>query len=302
MLIRCLFLMLACWQSTFLLAQSNNLSVCDVPSKNCLTWVNGELGNVKPYSMQWYNYKLLQLDSLISIKQFNELKRELSSLKVNRKLPPMFSVHMRIYQAKLDLIDGNKSHAKKLLKLSLKDLQQLNQSFYSPLRMIQIANLMQDLEQYAQSLTLLEKIKTDFENSRDIYLKLDLYGNLGHVHRHLKNYDAALANYKLSLEFAIELGNEQQISTLYAHVARMYQATNQLELAELNFVKALAHAEKDAQSSTVMNSKINLALFYVQQLELDKAQVLTNEIDGEKIEIHQKDKWKVINDTLKTGQ
>jgi len=302
MLIRCLFLMLACWQSTFLFAQSNNVSVCDVPSKNCLTWVNGELGNVKPYSMQWYNYKLLQLDSLIAIKEFNELKRELNSLKVNRKLPPMFSVHMRIYQAKLDLIDGNKSHAKKLLQLSLEDLQQLNQSFYSPLRMIKIANLMQDLEQYAQSLTLLEKIKTDFESSRDIYLKLDLYGNLGHVHRHLKNYDAALANYKLSLEFAIELGNEQQISTLYAHVARMYQATNQLELAELNFVEALVHAEKDAQRSTVTNSKINLALFYVQQLELDKAQVLTNEIDGEKIEIHQKDKWKIISDTLKTGQ
>ncbi|MFQ3192823.1 MAG: hypothetical protein ACI936_003977 [Paraglaciecola sp.] len=33
---------------------------------------------------------------------------------------------------------------------------------------------MHDLKQYVQSLALLERIETEFQNSRDLYLKLEL--------------------------------------------------------------------------------------------------------------------------------
>jgi hypothetical protein len=48
-----------------------------------------------------------------------------------------------MYQAKLNIIDGNEEQAKTLLTRSIENLQQLNQSFYSPMRIINIANLMQ---------------------------------------------------------------------------------------------------------------------------------------------------------------
>jgi tetratricopeptide (TPR) repeat protein len=273
-----------------------------MPSKNCLTWVRAELGNVKPNSMYWYKLKLMQLDSLMIIKEFRLLKQNLRAFNNKRKLPPMFSTHLNIYRAKLYLIDGNRDQAITLLKLSLEDLQHLNHAFYSPMRMVNIANLMQNLEQYAPSLALLEHLETDFENTKDLYLKLELYGNLGHAHRLLKNYDNALTYYKESLEFAMKLGIEQQIATLHDHVGGMYKATNQIELAELSFIEALTHAEKDAQNSTINHAKINLAFFYLQQLELDKAQMLTKEIDASKIEPHQQKKWKAIHNALNTGQ
>jgi tetratricopeptide (TPR) repeat protein len=297
-----LFLIAVCWPSSSSFAQKNTISsACDMPSKNCLTWVTEELGNVKPNSIQWYSLKLMQLDSLITIKEFTLLKQQLSIFNDNLKLPPMFSTHLNIYQAKLYLIDGNEGQAKTLLTRSLENLQQLNQSFYSPMRIINIANLMHNLKQYDQSLALLERLDREFENSRDLYLKLELYGNLGHVHKYLKNYDKAIIYYKKSLKFAMELGVEQQISVLHEHVGQMYKATDQTELAELSFINALAHAKKDARDSTINHAKIVLAFFYIQQMELDKAQILATKIDASKIEPHQQKEWLAINAALKTG-
>jgi hypothetical protein len=107
------------------------------------------------------------------------------------------------------------------------------------------------------------------------------------VHRHLNHYDKALTYYKLSLQFALKLGVEQQIVVLYEHVGQMYKATNQTELAALSFINALTHAEKDARDSTINHAKTSLAFFYVQRLELDKTQILTKEINASKIEPHQ---------------
>jgi hypothetical protein len=54
---------------------------CDLPSKNCLTWVNNQLKNTKPNTMNWYNLKLWQLDSLMTLKEFKLLRQELDELK-----------------------------------------------------------------------------------------------------------------------------------------------------------------------------------------------------------------------------
>lgn len=105
---------------------------------------------------------------------------------------------------------------------------------------------MHNLKQYVQSLALLEQIETEFHNSRNLYVKLELYGKLGHVHRHLHHYDNALTYYKESVQFAMKLGVEQQIVVLHEHAGQMYKETNQTELAELSFINALTHAEKDA--------------------------------------------------------
>jgi tetratricopeptide (TPR) repeat protein len=296
-----LFLIAVCWPFSSLFAQSNTISsACDMPSKYCLTWVTGELGNIKPNSMQWYSLKLMQLDSLMTIKELTLLKQQLSKFNDNLNLPPMFSTHLNIYKAKLYLIDGNEEQAKTLLTRSLENLQQLNQSFYSPMRIINIANLMHSLKQYDQSLALLERVEREFQKSRDLYLKLELYGNLGHVHKYLNNYDKAIIYYGKSLKFAMELGVEQQIAVLHEHVGQMYKATDQTELAELSFINALAHAKKDARDSTINHAKIILAFFYIQQMELDKAKILATEIDASKIEPHERQEWLAINTALKT--
>lgn len=303
MLVRIGFLLVfvAFCQSSFLFAQTNALGDCDMPSKNCLMFVADELHKVETHSMQWYSLKLMQLDSLMTTKEFKLLKQELNDLGENINHPPMFVTHLHIYQAKLDLIGGNTAQATGLLSQSLQDLEQINQAFYSPMRMINIANLMQSLQQHQQSLSLLERIETEFEISRDSYLKLELYGNLGHVHRHLKNYDKALSYYKKSLQFAIELEVEQQIAVLYEHVGNTYLNTSQDEQAELNYIAALSHANKDASETTIIHAKITLAYFYLQQSELLNVRKLVNDIDPEKVESHQKNKWQAINDELNQG-
>jgi hypothetical protein len=136
-------LIAVCWLFSSSFAQNNAISACDMPSKYCLTWVTEELRDVKPDSIQWYSLKLVQLDSLMTIKEFTLLKQQLIIFNDNLKLPPMFSTHLNMYQAKLNIIDGNEEQAKTLLTRSIENLQQLNQSFYSPMRIINIANLMQ---------------------------------------------------------------------------------------------------------------------------------------------------------------
>lgn len=300
MLFRCFILILLCFQSTHLFAQSNDDSVCDIPSKNCLEWLRPKLQLAQPNSMEWYNLKLLQLDSLNTMKEHRLLQKELDTFKDVHDIPTAFSLSLKIYQAKLFLINGDKQQAMSLLTSSLAQLQQLNQMFFSPIRLIMIANLMQDLQQYEQSLSLLEKTNAEYADSKDPYLKLELYGNLGHAYRHLKEYDDALANYKKSLHFAIELGNEQQIYVLYSHVARMYQKTGRIDLAEQNFTQALSHAKKDAHEATIISAKVNLAYFYIQQLALEKARLLSKDIDDSKVEPYQRSKWLAIKQALKS--
>ena len=293
-----LILTMLCWLPGVLSAQDNFKGVCDMPSKHCLAFVNQALDKAKLLSLQWSNLKLLQLDSLMTIKEFKSLKQKLDSLSHDVKHPPMFLTHLNIYRAKLLLIDGDEAQAKKLLASSIQDLKALNQSFYSPMRMINIANLQQNLKQYEQALTLLEGLETDFENSRDNFLKLELYGNLGHVHRLLENYPEALSYYKKSLLNAIELGGEQQIAVLYEHVGNMYKLTNQPALAEKSYLKALAQATKDGRVASITHAKIVLASFYLQQRKLEKVRMLTKDIDPAKIELHQQKNWIVIQGSL----
>jgi tetratricopeptide (TPR) repeat protein len=302
MIVRSLILFVLCWQSSFLFAQTADERICDMPSKECLAWVEEALAHVQSHSMPWYNLKLKQLDSLMTVKEFKALKNEINAFQESDNLPPVFATYLKIYQAKVLMVEGHKEQAAQLSTLTVEQLQQLNQVFYSPIRMIMIANVMQDSQQYAQSLRLLEQTKTDFADSKDPYLKLELFGNLGHAYRLLQRFDEALLNYQQSLQFAIELGHEQQITTLYNHVGRMYQQTNQLEQAEQSFIQALHHAQLDGHDTTVIGAKINLAYFYAQQMATDKARLLMKDIDPVQIQPHQKKLWATIEKVLKTEQ
>jgi len=285
-----------------LFAQDRDESICDIPSKACLLWVTAQLEHVRANSMAWYNLKLKQLDSLMLVKDFKTLKKEISRFHETTDLPPVFAIYLKIYQAKVLMVEGHKQQAAQLSRLTVEELQALNQIFYSPLRMIIIANVMQDSKQYEQSLSLLEQTKTDFADSKDPYLKLELFGNLGHAYRLLQRFDEALLNYQQSLQFAIELGHEQQITTLYNHVARMYQQTNDIAQAEQNYIQALQHAKRDGHETTVIGAKINLAYFYAQQRAADKARLLIKDIDPAHIQPHQQKLWAFIEKTLKAGQ
>jgi tetratricopeptide (TPR) repeat protein len=302
MIVRSLILFVLCWQLSFSYAQTVDERVCDMPSKDCLDWVGNELAHVQAHSMPWYNLKLKQLDSLMTVKEFKALKNEVTNFQESDDLPPVFALYLKIYQAKVLMVEGHKEQAAQLSSLTVEQLQQLNQVFYSPLRMIMIANVMQDSKQYEQSLSLLEQTKTNFEDSKDPYLKLELFGNLGHAYRLLQRFDEALFNYQQSLQFAIELGHEQQITTLYNHVARMYQQTNNIAQAEQHFILALDHAQRDGHDTTVIGAKINLAYFYAQQRAVDKARSLMKDIDPAHIQPHQQKLWAFIEEALNADQ
>ncbi|MFT6530110.1 MAG: tetratricopeptide (TPR) repeat protein [Psychrosphaera sp.] len=272
---------------------------CDLPSKNCLTWVNNQLKNTKPNTMNWYNLKLWQLDSLMTLKEFKLLRQELDELKRVLSHPPMFVSYLNIYRAKLLLIDGEKEQALTLIEKSVAELFSLNKSFHSPMRLVTIANLMLNLKRYEEALSLLKQIEQDYKGSRDSHLKLELYGNLGHSYRFLKQNEEALLNYQTSLDHAIDLQIEQQIATLYIHVARMHMVLGDAKKSEDNYLNAVFHAIQDARTATIINAKVYLASFYIEQKELSKAKSVVEDIDPNQIEAHQFKRWEVITEALK---
>ncbi|MGS2719816.1 tetratricopeptide repeat protein [Paraglaciecola aestuariivivens] len=296
MLYRYLWVILLLNYSPLVLGQG--IAQCDLPTKECLTWLETELPNASAQSKYWYKLKLLQFDALTTTKNFVELQQQLDKFNNQTNLPQVFATQLKIYQAKLWLINGQREQAKALINLSLQDLQQLNQAFYSPNRLVRIANLMLDLEQYQQVKVLLEQVAVDYQNSKDSYLKLELYGNLGHTYRFLGQHQQALDYYKMSLDCAMQLAVAQQISVLHTHVARMYHLVGQLDLAQQHFNHALQYAEQDNQNSTILNAKIDLAYFYATQEQIKAAQAVAKSIDSGSVLPYQQKKWQLIKQVI----
>ena len=278
---------------------AKNNSDCLAPSKQCLEFANAGLKDSTPYTFKWFNLKINQIESLISIKEFNLAEQEINEIDL-AKAPATFVSYITMYKAKVLIVEGQKEQALQLLFDAKLNLIELNDVFYSPLRSIYIANLLQDLGKMEESLDILLSIKKKFAKSNNMHLKLELYGNLGHAYRRMQNYQLSLEHYLEALSFAKALNNNQQVMVIYTHIANSYVYMQNFNNAEPMLKKALEYAKLDDHEISITTAKINLAHFLLKQNKLKEAKSLALTINPDNINTYQLKTWDIIKTRIQT--
>lgn len=248
-----------------------NFEHCSVPSKECLAEANQKIARSTPYTLPWFNLKLLQIESLISIKEFTAAEKAITAIKIENT-PPLFSSYLTIYKAKVLIVSERRSQALKLIEEAKLNLIEINNSFYAPLRSIRIANLLLDLKRYDESLSILLSLERRFKNSKDDHFKLELYGNLGHLYRQTGDHQQSLAAYLSALPYAKALRHNQQIMVIYGHIGQAYVYLDNPQNAELMLKKALDYALLDGHDISITTSRLYLASFYARQFDKKNTQ------------------------------
>ncbi|GAB2989184.1 tetratricopeptide repeat protein [Psychrosphaera aestuarii] len=278
---------------------ANNNSDCLAPSKQCLEFANAGLQDSTPYTFKWFNLKIHQIESLISIKEFNLAKQEINEIDL-AKAPATFVSYVTMYKAKVLIVEGKKEQALQLLFDAKLNLIKLNDVFYSPMRSIYIANLLQDLGKIEESLDILLSIKNKFSKSKNIHLMLELYGNLGHAYRRMENYQLSLEHYLEALPFAKALNNNQQIMVIYTHIGNSYIYMQNFKNAEPMLKKALKYAQLDDHKISITTAKINLTYFLLNQNKLNEAKKLALTINPGNINTYQLKTWDIIKTRIQS--
>lgn len=263
---------------------------CSLPSKECLAETNQKIAYSTPYTLPWFNLKLLQIESLISIKEFAAAEKVIAAINTENT-PPLFSSYLTLYKAKVLIVSNRRSQALKLIEKAKLNLVEINNSFYAPLRSIRIANLLLDLKRLDESKEILLSLKRRFKFSKDDHLKLELYGNLGHTYRELGNYEESLSAYLAALPFAKSLRHNQQTMVIYAHIGQAYIYLDNPQNAELMLKKALDYALLDGHDISITTSRLYLARFYASQLDKKNTLKVLSLIDPIHLNSYQIDTW-----------
>ncbi|MDA8622397.1 tetratricopeptide repeat protein, partial [Psychrosphaera sp.] len=226
-----------------------------MPSKECLAATSEQLKTTKENTLRWFNLKLLQIESLITIKEFAHAERTIDAITTDN-LPPLFSSYLTIYKAKVYTVTNRRNKALELARTASINLVEINNSFYSPLRSISIANLLLDMKRLDESLEILLLLKEQFQASKDNHLKLELFGNLGHAYRELNQHQQSLESYLTALSHAKALKHHQQTMVIYSHIGKAYMYLDNPQNAELML------KELDGHHISIATSRVYLANFY----------------------------------------
>ena len=74
-----------------------------MPSKECLAEANQKIARSTPYTLPWFNLKLLQIESLIRLKEFKDEEKALTDIKIEN-MPPLLSIYLKIYTSKVLIV------------------------------------------------------------------------------------------------------------------------------------------------------------------------------------------------------
>ena len=177
---------------------------CQASSNECLKVIDDALSSLIINSRPWAHLKLLQLDALFNLQKFDALAQELTPLIANDNLPVNFSVYVYIYHAKLLLGNQEKDLAQQYLAKAVSLLNEINDKYPEPVRLIEIANVQIVLKDYQQAKKTLQQLELKFKDRYHPVFKRELYANLGHI-AYFQDEKALHIRYReKSLEWAIE--------------------------------------------------------------------------------------------------
>ena len=231
---------------------------CQASSNECLKVIDDALSSLIINSRPWAHLKLLQLDALFNLQKFDALAQELTPLIANDNLPVNFSVYVYIYHAKLLLGNQEKDLAQQYLAKAVSLLNEINDKYPEPVRLIEIANVQIVLKDYQQANKTLLQLELKFKDRYHPVFKRELYANLGHI-AYFQDEKALHIRYReKSLEWAIEANNNQQVGIAYSNLAVAFRKAGNYQLSEQNYKQAvkISQVEQDDINGAISNIRL----------------------------------------------
>ena len=249
-------------------------STCLISSPACLVHLEEGLNSSEPRSRQWFRFKQLRLINLFDLQKWELLKKEVNVWLLDEKMPPNFAVYVYIYHAKLHANDKSTQEFSFYLTKATNLLSEINSKSFSPLRLIEIANLQISHRKYAQAKETLLQLEIQFSQRDYPIFKQELYANLGHIALVEKKYNEHVQYRLKSLTSTLKTDNAQQISIAYTNLAYAFQLVKDYKKSKENYELSIKYSEKSLDDNTTIRSKMRL----VQVLLL-----LNEKVEAEKI-------------------
>lgn len=262
-------------QFTFAQSQNNNeqqhFEQCQQEQVECLNWIEQQLPSSVTGSLKWYNLKLLQLDALVDLQKFDQLKAELIPLLSDPSVPPVMQASVYTYHAKLLAFDKQTQQANLYLNKAIDLLMSINSVSFNLMRFVKIANLLIYLQQFDQAMELLLKLETDFANSQDHQFQLELFSNITVIYQK-RGQHAQQLEYALKALHAAKLyENKHFICVAQYNVGRGHQQLKQPRQAETYFLQALTDAKNSAFEMGEFLSLLRLAQVNIEERDIQSA-------------------------------
>jgi tetratricopeptide (TPR) repeat protein len=252
--------------------------ICLQSSPECLAYLEIGLNASKPYSRQWFRFKQLRLFNLFDLKKWTLLRQEVNYWLLDDKMPTNFAVYVYIYHAKLKFSEQSTAEYTHYLTKATNLLSEINTKSFSPLRLIEIANLQISLQNYAQAKQTLKQLDKKFAKRDYPVFKQELYANLGHIALKENNHEEHIQYRQKSLKWALNTPNQQQIAIAYANLAWAYQAVKQYKKSAINYKTSIDYSKKVHDDNTTIRSQMRLVQVLCLQGIIDEAEKLYTHI------------------------
>lgn len=242
---------------------------CSKSPKRCLKDINNFLNKQQRESRIWFQFKLYQLEALFQLVKFSELSAQIEPWVNREDVPLRFRINVLIYHAKI--LNGQGEHALGLEYMSkaVKTINDVNSQSYDPMLTVQIANGLNSMREYQQGYDLLKPLIDKYRNRPMAKFKHELYENIGHFAQKLNKLEEHLSYRLQALEWAKEVGNNNQTAISMYNVARAHQFLKNYDQAFYYFAKAEAlNALGDSDQNMIYYRRTEMALAMG---EIDKA-------------------------------
>src|SRR5690606_32323136 len=145
--------------------------------QSCLDYIRQHLAALPPASVNWFKVKSYELDYLFDKQQFAELKQQTEQLLKLTSVPGSFAAQLYFYHAKVLYSEGDKEPARHYAGLALKQLQDAFNTFGTPLRLVELANLHYSLREYDKADAILNDAAAHFNKNKDPLFWFEWYSN-----------------------------------------------------------------------------------------------------------------------------
>ncbi|WP_286234029.1 tetratricopeptide repeat protein [Thalassotalea sediminis] len=272
-------------------------NICLTSPVDCLSHVELELSKYSQSNLVKYDLLQYRFVALFNLQRNKELREETSKWIDQQSLPIPFKITVYIYHAKSLRAFEEQEKIRTYVDKAMTLLKQMNEVFYSPMRLVELANLQMQYGDKNQAYLLLSDLAKKYKDSKNALFQMELHGNLGHTANKLNKLNEAEAQWKTTLYWSDILGNKQQQAVVRFNLADVHEQLKQLDKAAFYFKNALTFSEQAQDNNKALLTKFRLGQVYFQQQKYCQAYQLISSIDKARLPITSQANYdKLIND------
>ena len=238
----------------------------------CITLIEQNLALLPQFSPAWYKMKSYQLDYFFDGQAFVKLYNETETLLNKDGLPDAFQLQLYFYYAKTSFYLDKTTQARHYANLAVLKLQDVFNSFGTPLRLIELANLSISLQDLNTAYQLIGQAEQQFRKHRDPLFWYEFYSNKAHIFHVWDDLKTAQQYRQLALDAALTIGHQGKIITAYGNLARTQQLQAQYDQAYQTYLLSLPYFTVGTDDAILAIHQLRLAEISWQQQEYALAQ------------------------------